>query len=87
LRENNQNHSFSDEVNMYHYTESGLCNVWLMNGYVRHNTPWGDGIAFDDVEGLHEALAHSLVMRPGCLADSEIRLVFQKSGDRWQQVA
>jgi len=60
---------------MYHYTESGFRNVWLMNGYVHHNTPWGDGIAFDDVAGLHEALAHSLVMRPG---SSSKRLRLQK---------
>jgi len=62
-------------MNMYHYTESGLRNVWLMNGYIHHQTPWGDGIAIDDVEGLHEALAHYLIMKPGLLTGSEVRFL------------
>ncbi|TWP39194.1 transcriptional regulator, partial [Xylella fastidiosa subsp. fastidiosa] len=38
---------------MYHYTESGLGNVWLRNGFTVHKTPYGDGIAIDNLPSLH----------------------------------
>ncbi len=28
---------------MYHYTESGLRNVWLENGVIKRKTAHGDG--------------------------------------------
>ena len=31
---------------MYHYTDGGLRNVWLANGYEIKKTPYGEGVAF-----------------------------------------
>lgn len=62
-------------MNMYHYKESGLRNVYLRNGFKVHKTPYGDGIAIDDVIGLHKALSLSLVMKPGRLTGTEIRFL------------
>ncbi len=60
---------------MYHYTESGLRNVWLRNGFSLHETPYGEGIAIEDAEGLHKALALALVMKPGKLTGTELRFL------------
>jgi putative transcriptional regulator len=45
---------------MYHYTESGLRNVWLVNGFKRHKTVHGAGVAFENIEGLHRELGRWL---------------------------
>ena len=44
----------------YRYTESGLTNVWLANGYTIRKTKYGKGVSIHDVEGLHRALARAL---------------------------
>lgn len=49
---------------MYHYTESGLQNVWLQNGYKKHRTPYGEGVAIQNVEGLHKAIGKTIACRP-----------------------
>ena len=49
---------------MYHYTESGLGNVWLKNGYVMKNTPYGEGVSIQDVEGLHRLIGALIAKRP-----------------------
>jgi hypothetical protein len=36
---------------MYHYTESGLDNVWLANGYTVIETPYGKGVSVRDADG------------------------------------
>jgi len=41
---------------MYHYTECGLDNVWLANGYRQR----GDAVSIENSEGLHEAILHLL---------------------------
>ena len=46
---------------MYHYTESGLNNVWLQNGFNIVQTPYGKGVSVDNVAGLHGAIAQRLL--------------------------
>ena len=65
---------------MYHYRESGLRNVWLANGYAEHDTPYGPGIAFDDAEGLHRAIARGLVAKGGKLTGAELRFLRREMG-------
>lgn len=60
---------------MYHYTESGLKNVWLVNGYRVKRTPYGEGVAIDNLEGLHRAIAREIVRRPGRLTGPEFRFL------------
>jgi len=60
---------------MYHYIESGLKNIWLRNGYVEHDTPYGKGVSVEDVTGLHEAIALQLAKKPGKLTGPEIRFL------------
>lgn len=60
---------------MYHYTESGLDNVWLANGYAFKDTSYGKGVAVADADGLLKALATWLTKKPGRLTGKELRFL------------
>ena len=59
---------------MYHYTESGLQNVWLTNGYVVKKTPYGKSVAIHDVDGLHRIIGRSIANQPK-LTGAELRFL------------
>jgi len=59
----------------YHYTESGLDNVWLENGYTIHETPYGTGVSIQDTEGLHRVIGRWLVSLPKPLNGAEVRFL------------
>ena len=65
---------------MYHYQECGLRNVWLVNGYDMHTTPYGDGVSIHDIEGLHRAIARGLVNKAAKLTGSELRFLRKQMG-------
>jgi DNA-binding transcriptional regulator YiaG len=65
---------------MYRYKESGLDNVWLVNGYKVRKTPYGKAVAIDDVEGLHRSIAERLVGKPGHLTREEFRFLRKELG-------
>lgn len=60
---------------MYHYTESGLANVWLANGYKVKKTNYDDAVAIDDIDGLHLAIAKNLIEKKGSLTGKEFRFL------------
>jgi DNA-binding transcriptional regulator YiaG len=60
---------------MYHYTESGLRNVWLVNGYRYHKTAYGPAISIAAVDALHDAIGRWLAAKPGRLTGSEFRFL------------
>ena len=60
---------------MYHYTESGLSNVWLVNGYVMHEADYGEGVSIEDFDGLHNAIGDMIVSTPGSLKGEQIRFL------------
>lgn len=59
---------------MYHYTESGLQNVWLTSGYVVRKTPYGKGVSIQDVAGLHKAICNVITRKPS-LTGAELRFL------------
>lgn len=60
----------------YHYTESGLDNVWLENGVTVEAHPnYGELVSIVDVKGLHEAIGRWLVSQPRALTGSEFRFL------------
>jgi DNA-binding transcriptional regulator YiaG len=59
----------------YHYTECGLDNVYLVNGYVPVSTPRGDGVKIQNVEGLHRAIGLMLVEEKQSLNGNEFRFL------------
>lgn len=65
---------------MYHYTECGLRNIWLANGYEEHDTPYGSGVSFHDVTGLHRAIGRAVIAKPGKLTGRELRFLRTEMG-------
>lgn len=63
----------------YHYTESGLTNVWLANGYEIRQTKYGNGVAFQDIAGLHRCIARMLASKSR-LTGAEIRFLRKELG-------
>lgn len=59
----------------YHYKECGLDNVYLTNGYVEHDTPYGKGIAIHEAEGLHKFIGKMVVEQPCPLIGAELRFL------------
>lgn len=46
---------------MYHYTESGLSNVYLVNGFEIENIEGEEYTSIDDMDGLHLAISNVIV--------------------------
>lgn len=59
----------------YHYTDSGLDNVWLENGYTIHSTVYGEGVSIQDTEGLHKAIGAWIIDQPRTLTGAELRFL------------
>ena len=64
---------------MYHYTESGLQNVWLKNGYTMKKTPYGKGASIQDIEGLHKLIG-SLIAKKPKLTGAKLRFLRKEMG-------
>lgn len=59
----------------YHYTECGLHNVYLMNGYRFIETPRGKSVSIHDIDGLHKAIGLFLVTTKKDLSGEEVRFL------------
>lgn len=59
----------------YHYKESGLDNVYLENGYVIHQTPYGEGVSIHDTEGLHRLIGAQIIELPKKINGAEFRFL------------
>lgn len=59
----------------YHYTESGLNNIYLLNGYKVIDTPRGKSISVHDIDGLHKAIGWFLISSRRDLSGDEIRFL------------
>ena len=64
---------------MYHYTECGLQNVWLRNGFTKQKTPYGAGVAIADLSALHAAIGRAVAQRPS-LTGTELRFLRKEMG-------
>lgn len=45
----------------YHYTDSGLDNIWLLDGFEQYETPYGSATSIRDIDALHQAIGMSIV--------------------------
>ncbi|MDD2608829.1 MAG: transcriptional regulator [Giesbergeria sp.] len=64
---------------MYHYTESGLQNIWLANGYAKRTTAQGEAVAIHALDTLHNAIGRILATRPK-LTGAGLRFLRQELG-------
>jgi putative transcriptional regulator len=58
---------------MYKFTDGGIRNVWLENGFAVKKTPYGDAVAIEDVPGLTRAICAALANKPCKLTGTEFR--------------
>lgn len=60
----------------YHYTECGLDNIYLVNGFDIIKTDSGDDEIFiHDIHGLHKAIGMILISKHGLLSGKEIKFI------------
>lgn len=59
---------------MYHYTESGLQNIYLRNGYKTRQTDGGKAVAIHDVEELHRVIGRAIANR-GHMTGAQFRFL------------
>ena len=59
----------------HHYTESGLDNVWLHGGVSRQETPYGAGVAIENVDELNAAIANWIVERKSYWHGRELKFL------------
>lgn len=58
---------------MFHYKSCGLENIYLRNGFVEKETPYGKAVSIHDLAGLHRAIGmHIVKQNPGTLSKQEI---------------
>jgi DNA-binding transcriptional regulator YiaG len=60
---------------VYHYTECGLDNVWLENGYTVKKTAYGKATSVDDAIGLQQVLTLELTQKKGRVTGKELRFM------------
>ena len=60
---------------MYHYTDGGLRNVWLANGYEITQTPYGEGVSFHNLDGLTRSIYMALTRKASPLTGAEFRYI------------
>lgn len=64
---------------MYHYTECGLKNVWLTNGYDICEIDGEKAVSISDVDALNEVIGRSLAAKSDLDGD-EIRFIRKELG-------
>lgn len=60
---------------MYHYTECGLDDVYLQNGFKITKSRSGRSVSIKNIEGLHDAIGENLVLHKKDLNGKEIRFL------------
>ncbi len=60
---------------MYQYTDGGLRNVWLANGYEIKDTPYGKGVVFHNLDGLTRSICMALTRKTSPLTGVEFRYI------------
>ncbi|MBX2834753.1 MAG: helix-turn-helix domain-containing protein [Micavibrio sp.] len=62
-------------MKMYHYTESGLDNIWLVNGFKEHKNKYGKGISIDNADDLHKAIGCSIAKGASKIKPQEFKFL------------
>lgn len=57
----------------FQYTECGLDDIYLVNGYEVHDTPFGSGVSVKHQDALHDAIGLYLTSERKILTGREIR--------------
>ena len=61
------------KTKLFHYTDGGLKSVWLANGFEIQDSPYGKTVAFQNVDGLTDAICDALTSKSSGLSSAEFR--------------
>jgi putative transcriptional regulator len=59
----------------YHYTASGLDNIYLLNGVTIESTSYGPIVSIENVTGLHHAIGLRIIEKPAPMTGAEFRFL------------
>jgi putative transcriptional regulator len=59
----------------YHYTECGLDNIYLVNGFEITKNNDDEEIFIHDIHGLHKAIGITIIFKQGLLTGNEIKFI------------
>ena len=59
----------------YHYRQCGLADVYLVNGYERKRTAYGETVTIHSIDELHRAIGTYLVEEKDHLTGAEVRFL------------
>lgn len=65
----------ADGQPLYHYVESGLDNIYLIDGFTIKETAYGSTVSIQDTAGLHEAIGRGIVDSPAFINGAEFRFL------------
>lgn len=60
---------------MYRYTECGLDNVFLKNGFTKEETPYGKGVRIMNLDNLHKVIGLGITDSPNKMSGKEFRFL------------
>lgn len=63
-----------------HYKTCGLSNVWLLNGYKTHETKYGSGYSYEDIDGLYQAITVAVCTTNWKITPEVIRFLRKRIG-------
>jgi putative transcriptional regulator len=63
------------EKEPFHYTGCGLEYIYLLSGYEVEDTPYGESVTIQDLDGLREAIGVYLVKQKKLLDGKELRFL------------
>lgn len=58
---------------MYHFTDGGLRNVWLQNGYELKDSAYEKTVSIQDIDGLVAAICVAITRKKSKLTGAEFR--------------
>lgn len=72
----------------YHYRACGLDDVYLLNGFERTDSKFGPAVTITDVEGLHRAIAMSIISEKKTMFSAlEVRFLRKEMGFTQEELA
>ena len=70
----------NQEEALFHYKTCGLDNIFLVNGFKYYDTGYGKGVSISDMDGLHAAIAKSIIYDGTKPSGQEIRFLRKELG-------
>lgn len=60
---------------MFEYTGSGLDGIFLKNGFSIVDTPYGQGVTIENMDGLHRAIAADIIRQKTPMTGHQFRFL------------